>query len=290
MKKAEIFTAKQVGERIKECRLGLGLSMPELGKRVGVNKSTIQRYEADGVDPKRTMIINGLADALLTTPEWLTGLSDDKEYDSYTLCQRDIEEHIKKYLDTVSSTVNCEPHQQLLTTFLGKLIDLYSVLCHHFADAMTEVDRVAKDESLKQSLMRYAIESGAITERVYRKEMELPIEDMKRFLDGILHIYDEGRTAVKIGDLFGIVTEAEARLSEKNNSALLPIQIAYYTGLRIGEVCGLTWQDINLDGQYLTVRRSMRYNGARHKTEIGTTKRKKIRTVDFCDTLTSVPQ
>lgn len=50
-------------------------------------------------------------------------------------------------------------------------------------------------------------------------------------------------------------------LKDKNNPALLPLQIAYYTGLRIGEVCGLTWQDINLDEQYLTVRRSMRYNG-----------------------------
>jgi hypothetical protein len=48
--------------------------------------------------------------------------------------------------------------------------------------------------------------------------MELPIEDMKRFLDGILHIYDEGRTKVSMGDLFGIVAEAEARLSEKENS------------------------------------------------------------------------
>ena len=218
MKKETTFTAKQVGRRIKERRTELNITMPELGRRVGVNKSTIQRYEADGVDPKRTMVINGLAEALLTTPEWLTGLSDDKEYDSRTLCQKDIEEHIKKYLDTVSSTVSGEPHQQLLTTFLGKLIDLYSVLCHYFADAMTEVDRVAEDEGLKQSLMRYAIESGAITERVYRKEMELPIEDMKRFLDGILHIYDEGRTAVKMGDLFGIVTEAENRLAEKKNS------------------------------------------------------------------------
>ena len=218
MKKETTFTAKQVGRRIKERRTELNITMPELGRRVGVNKSTIQRYEADGVDPKRTMVINGLAEALLTTPEWLTGLSDDKEYDTYTLCQKDIEQHIKKYLDTVSSTVKGEPHQQLLTSFLGKLIDLYSVLCHHFADAMTEVDRVAEDEGLKQSLMRYAIESGAITERVYRKEMELPIEDMKRFIDGILHIYDEGRTAVKMGDLFGIVTEAEERLSEKNNS------------------------------------------------------------------------
>ena len=204
MEEETMFTPKQVGERIKERRIELKLSMPELGKRIGVNKSTIQRYEADGVDPKRTMIINGL--------------SDDKEYDSYTLCQKDIEQHIKKYLDTVSSTVKGEPHQQMLTTFLGKIIDLYSVLCHYFSDAMTEVDRVANDEGLKQSLMRYAIESGAITEKVYRNEMELPIEDMKRFLDGILHIYDEGRTAVKMGDLFEIVTEAEKRLSEKNNS------------------------------------------------------------------------
>ena len=218
MKEEITFTAKQVGERVKERRLELNLTMPELGKRIGVNKSTIQRYEADGVDPKRTMIINGLAEALLTTPEWLTGLSEEKEYDSRTLCSKEMEGHIKKYLDTVSSAVKDEPHQQLLTTFLGKMIDLYSVLCHHFADAMAEVDRVAEDEGLKQSLKRYAIESGAITERVYRKEMELPVEDMKRFLDGILHIYDEGRTKVSMGDLFGIVAEAEARLTEKENS------------------------------------------------------------------------
>ena len=137
MKEEITFTAKQVGERVKERRTELNLTMPELGKRVGVNKSTIQRYEADGVDPKRTMIINGLAEALLTTPEWLTGLSEEKEYDSRTLCS---------------------------------------------------------------------------------KEMELPVEDMKRFLDGILHIYDEGRTKVSMGDLFGIVAEAEARLTKKENT------------------------------------------------------------------------
>lgn len=218
LKKQEMLTAKQVGERIKERRADLKITMPELGRRIGVNKSTIQRYEADGVDPKRSMVINGLAEALLTTPEWLTGLSDEKEYDSYTVCQRDIEQHIKKYLDTVSSTVNGEPHQQLLTTFLGKLIDLYSVLCRHFAHAMAEIDRAAEDEGLKQSIMRYAIGIGEIEERVYRKEMELPVGDMKQFLDRILHIYDEGRTRVKMDDLFGIVREAEARLSEKDNS------------------------------------------------------------------------
>ena len=80
----------------------------------------------------------------------------------------------------------------------------------------------------------------------------------------------------------------EEFLKAKDNPALLPVQIAYYTGLRIGEVCGLTWQDINLEEQYLTVRRSMRYNGTRHTTEVGTTKRSKVRTVDFCDTLAAI--
>ncbi len=218
MKKEITFTAKQVGERIKERRTELNLTMPELGKRVGVNKSTIQRYEADGVNPTRSMIINGLAEALLTTPEWLTGLSDHKEYDSRTLCAKDMKEHIKKYLDTVSSTVKGGPHQQLLTTFLGKMVDLYTVMTYYFADAMEEVDRVAEDKGLKESLGRYAIESGAIMEQVYRRNMELPIEDMKRFLDGILHIHDEGRTRMSMGALFGIVEEAEERLSEKENS------------------------------------------------------------------------
>ena len=55
-------------------------------------------------------------------------------------------------------------------------------------------------------------------------------------------------------------------LNWKETLALLAIyRMAYYAGLRIGEVCRLTWQDINLDEQYLTVRRSMRYNGTRHK-------------------------
>lgn len=215
MKTKEIFSPKQVGERIKERRTELKLSMPELGKRIGVNKSTIQRYEADGVDPKRTMIINGLAEALLTTPEWLTGLSDEKEYSIYTVCQLDLEKHIKGYLDAVTNTVNGDPHQQLLTTFLGQIVDLYTILTKYWAVSMKKVDEVAEDEGLKESIGKYAIHIGSIAEQVYQKEMEVPIEDMKRYLDGILHLYDEGRTKVSIPELFGIVDQAKQKLIEK---------------------------------------------------------------------------
>ena len=215
MKTKEMFSPKQVGERIKERRTELKLSMPELGKRIGVNKSTIQRYEADGVDPKRTMIINGLAEGLLTTPEWLTGLSDDKEYSIYTVCQMDLEKHIKGYLEAVTNTVNGEPHQQLLNTFLGQIVDLYTSLTKYWAVSLKKVDEVAEDEGLKESIGKYAIHIGSITEQVYQKEMEVPIEDMKRYLDGILHLYDEGRTKVSIPELFGIVDQAKQKLIEK---------------------------------------------------------------------------
>ena len=75
-------------------------------------------------------------------------------------------------------------------------------------------------------------------------------------------------------------------LEKKNPPAILPIQIAYYAGLRIGEP-GLTWQDINLEEQCLTIKRSIRYDGIKHKNIIGPTKRKKVR-IDFGDTLTEI--
>ena len=78
------------------------------------------------------------------------------------------------------------------------------------------------------------------------------------------------------------------QLGKRSKDAILPVQIAYFTGLRLGEVAGLTWQDINLEEQYLTVRRSVRYNGATHKHEIGPTKRKKVRIVDFGNALADI--
>ncbi len=77
-------------------------------------------------------------------------------------------------------------------------------------------------------------------------------------------------------------------LEAHHPDAVLPVKVAYYTGLRIGEVIGLTWQDIDLSEQSLLVRRSVTYDSVRHKIQIGTTKRAKVRIVDFCDTLTGI--
>jgi integrase len=107
-------------------------------------------------------------------------------------------------------------------------------------------------------------------------------EDVDLFSDDDMELADT--PILSHGDYERLI----AYLEKKNPPAILPIQISYYAGLRIGEVCGLTWQDINLEEQYLTVRRSIRYDGSKHKNVIGTTKRKKVRIVDFGDTLTAI--
>lgn len=77
-------------------------------------------------------------------------------------------------------------------------------------------------------------------------------------------------------------------LRKHDNPALLPVQISYYAGLRLGEVCGLAWEDIDLERQCMTVHRSMGYSSTRKATSLGPTKSKKPRTVDFGDTLAEI--
>ena len=222
MKEKKSFGPKQVGERIRERRTELKLSMPELGKRLGVNKSTIQRYETDGVNPNRSMIINGLADALQTTPEWLTGRSEEKEVketgDSRTVCEGEILDHLSDFLDAVAKTVQPEVQQRFLTSMLCLLIDLFSITAQHYGRTLNEIDRLTGDEALKKSIQQYTIHVDDIIVPVYRREMEAPIEDMKRFLDGLLHIFDKGRTRVDTAYLYNILHDAQVRLNAADDS------------------------------------------------------------------------
>ena len=211
------FTAKQVGERVKERRTELNLSMGDLGKRLGVNKSTSQRYESKGVEPEKRYLIISLADALLTTPEWLTGLSEDKEYDGFTKSKMQLDEHLESFLKEMDSVVGTEAYQQFLAGHLCNIIDLESVYAVHVARAMRKADEIATDEGLKESLMRYAIESGAIVEQVYQKETEPIIEDMKRYMDGLLHIYDKGKGGRVTSEIFRLPLDARDRLEKSSN-------------------------------------------------------------------------
>lgn len=62
-----------IGERIRARRKEIGMSADELGKRLGKDRSTIFRYEKGDIEKVPIDILEPIAEALNTTPEYLMG-------------------------------------------------------------------------------------------------------------------------------------------------------------------------------------------------------------------------
>lgn len=69
----------EMGKRIKERRISLGLTQEELGKELGLQKSAIAKYENGRVENIKRGIIAKMADVLKCSPIYLMGFSDDIE-------------------------------------------------------------------------------------------------------------------------------------------------------------------------------------------------------------------
>ena len=62
-----------IGDRIKDRRKYLKMSADELGKRLGKDRSTIYRYEKGDIENLPLDILEPIAEALETTPQFLMG-------------------------------------------------------------------------------------------------------------------------------------------------------------------------------------------------------------------------
>lgn len=84
-----------IGERLKSRRESLGLTLEQVGDYIGVGRATVQRYESNAIDIKRTVAIK-LAEILKTTPSYIMGWDDSvPEIPTLSL---EADENIKKYL------------------------------------------------------------------------------------------------------------------------------------------------------------------------------------------------
>ena len=62
-----------IGDRIKSRRKFLKISADDLGKRLGKDRSTIYRYEKGDIENLPLDILEPIAEALDTTPQYLMG-------------------------------------------------------------------------------------------------------------------------------------------------------------------------------------------------------------------------
>lgn len=74
-----VFTNKQIGLRIKSTREERGMTLQEIANKIGVAKSTIQRYEAGTIENIKLPVISSIANALGVNPSWLIGKVDSPD-------------------------------------------------------------------------------------------------------------------------------------------------------------------------------------------------------------------
>lgn len=67
-----------VGQRIKERRKELNLSVEDVAKKLKKNKATVYRYESNEIENPPISILEPLADILETTPAFLMGWSTNE--------------------------------------------------------------------------------------------------------------------------------------------------------------------------------------------------------------------
>lgn len=72
----DTYKAIEIGRRIHDKRIELHLTQEELGLAVGMNKSTVQRYETGQVKKIKLPVLEALAKYLGVSPDWLAGKSN----------------------------------------------------------------------------------------------------------------------------------------------------------------------------------------------------------------------
>lgn len=69
----------EIGKRIKQARELRGITQEQLGNSLGMNKSTIQRYETGQISKIKLPVLESIAKALRVNPNWIALKSDEME-------------------------------------------------------------------------------------------------------------------------------------------------------------------------------------------------------------------
>lgn len=73
-----------------------------------------------------------------------------------------------------------------------------------------------------------------------------------------------------------------------NYIAKYAVELAMYTGMRVGELAALRWEDINFSQNEITIRHSEKYNQVKKEYTISTTKNSKIRKIPLTNEMRNV--
>ncbi len=125
---------KQIGAKIKQRRLELNLPMQYVADRLGVNKSTVQRYESGAIDNTKKLVLEGIGNVLHVSPEWLLGETDVIDTEVTDALEIKIGDSYRRILSLFPPKLN-SLESEFAKTLLLFLLESYEELIPRFENA-----------------------------------------------------------------------------------------------------------------------------------------------------------
>lgn len=102
----------EMGERIKCLRLERGMTLEEVGEKVGVGKSTVRKWENGLIANMKRDKIAKLADVFNCSPSYLMGYEDNLTQDNAELLSDLLYDADKELLTYISKIKNMSEEQR----------------------------------------------------------------------------------------------------------------------------------------------------------------------------------
>lgn len=120
----------EIGNRIEKSRKALGMTQEELASTLGLNKSTIQRYESGKIEKIKLPVIEAMANILGVRPEYLAAKSNSSESTIEVLPNSKI--HMIPVFETVSAGFGAYASDYIIDympLYIANVSDVSDMMC-----------------------------------------------------------------------------------------------------------------------------------------------------------------
>lgn len=249
--------------------------------RITVNGKQIERAGTDDKDETEGLMIQALAEAARTGKVFKASnitVGDMADLWFSECCK-----------ETLRHGTRCD-YQNVIKNHIKPVLGKRKLKDISPDDLQSYVDEKTRKYSKSTMKSHFVVLNGMFRYAVYPKHyienspmIYVTRKKINKNLDTFLDIEEDGST--------GILNDIEIKKiiqSATGTIYYLPVMIAYHTGLRIGEICALSWSNVNLREKYIVVNKSMFYNTELKQWELGKPKGGISRTVDFGNTLAEI--
>lgn len=211
-----------IGKRIRERRVACGLSVSDLAKQLGKNRSTVYRYESDEIENLPTDILEPIAAALHTSPAYLMGWTEDPVKEEKVMPSNLVRLDTVKYIPLVGEIACGTPilaqENIVEKVLLPSHVDAtFALECH--GDSMIGAGIEAGDvvfireqpEVETGEIAAIMIEDCATLKKVYYDKMKskLTLMPMNPSFDPFVYVGEEIRNIRIIGKAVAILKNLE---------------------------------------------------------------------------------